>query len=254
MKDAYVKYNVEDKIGTIDFFTPQQNSLPGKTLSDLASIIEEAGKDQNANVLILKSSFNKTFCAGAFLDELIMIKNEEEGFRFFNGVATVINAMRQCPKFIIGRIHGKAIGGGVGLAGACDYSFGTIHSAIKLSELSIGIGPFVVGPAIERKIGTAAAYELAIDATNFRSANWAKEKGLFAEIFDTEELMDEAIDKLANILATSSPEAMAAIKKSFWSGTEHWNDLLQERALISGRLVLSEYARKYIQQFKNNKK
>jgi methylglutaconyl-CoA hydratase len=253
MKDAYVKYSVENKIGTIDFFTPQQNSLPGKTLSDLASIIEEAGKDQNASVLILKSSVNKTFCAGAFLDELIMIENEEQGFRFFNGFATVINAMRRCPKFIIGRIHGKAIGGGVGLAGSCDYSFGTIRSEIKLSELSIGIGPFVVGPAIERKIGAAAAYELTIDATNFRSAEWAKEKGLFAGIFDTEELMDESIDKLANTLAASSPEAMAEIKKSFWHGTEHWNELLQERAAISGRLVLSDHTRKFIQQFKNNK-
>ena len=254
MKDAYVKYSVENKIGTIDFFTPQQNSLPGKTLSDLASAIEQAGKDKNSKVLILKSSASKTFCAGAFLDELIMIENEEQGFRFFNRFATVINAMRRCPKFIIGRIHGKAIGGGVGLAGSCDYSFGTIRSEIKLSELSIGIGPFVVGPAIERKIGAAAAYELTIDATNFRSAEWAKEKGLFAGIFDTEELMDESIDKLANTLAASSPEAMAEIKKSFWHGTEHWNELLQERAAISGRLVFSDHTRKFIQQFKNNKK
>lgn len=251
MQEAYVKYSVENNIGVIEFFTPQHNSLPAKILVQLAATIDEAGKDNESKVLILQSGGTKTFCAGANFDELLLIQNEKQGLQFFSGFANVINAMRQCPKFIIGRIQGKAIGGGVGLASSCDCCFATIHAEIKLSELAIGIGPFVVGPAVERKIGTTAAYELAIDANNFRSAQWAKEKGLFAEIFDTVELMNHAINRLAATLAASSPEAMQEIKKISWKGTEHWNDLLKERAATSGRLILSDHAKKAITSFKN---
>lgn len=251
MNDAYVKYSVENNIGTIEFFTPQHNSLPAKILSQLAETIVNAGADKESKVLILKSGGNKTFCAGASFDEILLIENEEQGVEFFNGFANVINVMRQCPKFIIGRIQGKAIGGGVGLASSCDYNFATIFSEIKLSELAIGIGPFVVGPAVERKIGTTATYELAIDATHFRSAKWAKEKGLFVEIFDTIELMDEAIYTLATTLAAASTEAMKEIKKIFWRGTENWNELLLQRAAMSGKLILSEQTKKAIASFKN---
>lgn len=253
MQESYVKYSVENNIGTIEFFTPQHNSLPIKILEQLAETIENAGANKESKVLILKSGGIKTFCAGANFDELMLIENEEQGLKFFSGFAKVINAMKRCPKFIIGRIQGKAIGGGVGLASACDYNFATFFSEIKLSELSIGIGPFVVSPAIEKKIGATAFYELTIDATHFRSAQWAKEKGLFVEIFSTIELMDEAIYKLATTLASSSAEAMKEIKKIFWSRTENWNELLKERAAISGRLVLSEHAKNAINTFKNKR-
>ena len=251
MQEPYVKYSVANNIGVIEFFTPQHNSLPSKILAQLATTIDEAGKDNECKVILLKSGGDKTFCAGANFDELLLIENEEQGLEFFSGFANVINAMRQCPKFIIGRIQGKAIGGGAGLASSCDYCYATIHAAIKLSELAVGIGPFVVGPPVERKIGTTAVYELAIDANNFRSAQWAKDKGLFAEVFDTIELMDKAIDKLAVTLAASSPEAMKEIKKIFWKGTENWSELLKERAAISGRLILTTHAKNAIASFKN---
>jgi len=251
MQESYVKYCVANNIGVIEFFTPQHNSLPAKILSQLAETITAAGKDNESKVLILQSGGDKTFCAGANFDELLLIENEEQGLKFFSGFANVINSMRECPKFIIGRIQGKAIGGGAGLASSCDYCYATVHAQIKLSELAVGIGPFVVGPTVERKIGTTAAYELAIDANNFRSAQWAKEKGLFAEVFDTIESMDKAIDKLAATLATSSPDAMKEIKKIFWKGTEHWSELLKERAAISGRLILTSHAKNAIASFKN---
>ncbi len=251
MQESYVKYCVANNIGVIEFFTPQHNSLPAKILSQLAETITAAGKDNESKVLILQSGGDKTFCAGANFDELLLIENEEQGLEFFSGFANVINSMRECPKFIIGRIQGKAIGGGAGLASSCDYCYATVHAQIKLSELAVGIGPFVVGPTVERKIGTTAAYELAIDANNFRSAQWAKEKGLFAEVFDTIESMDKAIDKLAATLATSSPDAMKEIKKIFWKGTEHWSELLKERAAISGRLILTSHAKNAIASFKN---
>jgi methylglutaconyl-CoA hydratase len=254
MNESYVKYIVENNIGVIEFFTPQHNSLPSKILAQLAETIVAAGFDSNSKVLILQSGGNKTFCAGASFDELMTIENEEEGLQFFTGFAKVINAMRQCPKFIIGRIQGKAIGGGVGLASSCDYCLATTNAEIKLSELPVGIGPFVVGPAVERKIGTTAAYELTIDGTNFRSAQWAKQKGMFAEIFDTIELMEEAVNRLSNTLANSSSEAMYEIKKAFWKGTENWNELLLERAAISGRLILSEYSKKFLAEFKGRMK
>jgi methylglutaconyl-CoA hydratase len=201
-------------------------------------------------VIILKSAGDRTFCAGASFDELMAVQNEEQGLTFFSGFAKVINAIRTCSKLVIGRVQGKAIGGGVGLASSCDYTFATQYADIKLSELAVGIGPFVVGPAVERKIGTTAAYELAIDATQFRSAAWAREKGLFTQVYESIELMDEAIDSLANTLAASNPEAMTEIKKAFWRGTDHWDHLLIERAKISGRLVLSEFTRNALEQFK----
>lgn len=245
-----VTYQVSNGIGVVEFFTAQHNSLPAAILKDLAQAISHAGIDTSCRVLILQSGGAKTFCAGASFDELLQITTEAEGLEFFSGLARVINAMRECPKFIIGRVQGKAIGGGLGLACACDYTFGTIDAAIKLSELALGIGPFVVGPAVERKMGLSAAYDLAIDATGFRMANWAKEKGLFASVHEDIASMDAAILNLADTLAASSPNAMAEIKKAFWSGTEHWNELLLSRAAISGQLILTPEARVFLEGFK----
>jgi methylglutaconyl-CoA hydratase len=250
MTEAYVTTHIEHGINTIEFFHPQSNSLPGKILEDLAREIHFAGTHDDTQVIILKSAGEKTFCSGASFDELVAIKNEAEGLKFFSGFANVINAMRKCPKFIIGRIQGKCVGGGVGLASAVDYAIATNKAEVKLSELAVGIGPFVVGPAVERKIGTAAFSALAIDATNWRNTDWAKRKGLFAEIHDNIDNMDEAVYKLANTLAHSNPIAMAEMKKVFWAGTEHWDELLKERAAISGKLVLSEFTLKAIEKFK----
>jgi len=248
--EAYVRSHIEHGINTIEFFHPQSNSLPGKILEELAREIHFAGTHDDTRVIILRSAGEKTFCSGASFDELIAIKNEAEGLKFFNGFANVINAMRKCPKFIIGRIQGKCVGGGVGMAAAVDYAIASTKAEIKLSELAVGIGPFVVGPAVERKIGTAAFSALSIDAGNWRSTDWAKRKGLFAELHESIENMDEAVYQLANTLAHSNPEAMTEMKKIFWKGTEHWDTLLKERASISGRLVLSEFTRNAINKFK----
>ena len=250
MSEAYVKSHIEHGINTIEFFHPQSNSLPGKILEELAHEIHFAGTHDDTSVIILKSAGEKTFCSGASFDELVAIKDETEGLKFFSGFANVINAMRKCPKFIIGRIQGKCVGGGVGLASAVDYAIATDKAEVKLSELAVGIGPFVVGPAVERKIGTAAFSALAIDATTWRNAEWARRKGMFAEMHQTIEGMDESIDRLANTLAHSNTEAMAAMKKTFWKGTEHWDELLKERAAISGKLVLSEFTTNAIAKFK----
>jgi methylglutaconyl-CoA hydratase len=250
MSTPYVKSHIEHGINTIEFFHPQSNSLPGKILEELAHEIHFAGTHDDSRVIILKSAGEKTFCSGASFDELVAIENEAAGLKFFSGFANVINAMRKCPKFIIGRIQGKCVGGGVGIAAAVDYAIATEKAEVKLSELAVGIGPFVVGPAVERKVGTAAFSALSIDAASWRSSDWAKRKGLFAELHDSIENMDEAIDKLANTLAHSNPAAMAEMKKIFWKGTEHWDDLLKERATISGKLVLSDFTRHAINKFK----
>lgn len=240
----------ESGLGTITFGHPMSNSLPGEILRKLAATITELGLNDSVRVVLLKSEGERAFCAGASFDELISIKDLETGHEFFSGFAGVINACRKCPKFIIGRVQGKAVGGGVGIASSVDYCFATNRAEIKLSELAVGIGPFVVGPAVERKIGLAAMSELAINATEFRSAEWAKEKGLFTDIYDNHELMDSAIEGLIAKLLKSNPEAMKELKEIFWQGTEHWDQLLLERASISGRLVLSEFTRNAISSFK----
>jgi methylglutaconyl-CoA hydratase len=246
----YVKINTENGIGTIEFFHPQSNSLPGHILAELASTITKAGKDDNIKVIILKSAGERAFCAGASFDELVAIDTPENGKKFFSGFANVINAARKCPKFIIGRVQGKAVGGGVGMASATDYCFATKFASAKLSELAIGIGPFVVGPAVERKIGTSAFSAMTINATKWFDAEWAREKGLYTEIFDSLEEMDIEIEKLATTLSNSNPEAMEGLKKVMWQGTDHWDTLLMERALSSGTLVLSDFTRNAIAKFK----
>lgn len=251
MIEAYVKSELHRGIATIEFFHPQSNSLPGKILHDLAAAITHAGENPDALVIVLRSAGEKAFCAGASFDELIAIKNEKEGLEFFSGFAHVINAMRTCPKFIIGRIHGKCVGGGVGLAATVDYAIATEAAEVKLSELAVGIGPFVVGPAVERKVGNASFAALAIDASGWRNAEWGKRRGLFAEVYENIGDMDEAIHRLAHHLSHSSPQAMAEMKKIFWKGTENWDTLLTERAKISGRLVLSEFTRNAIAKFKS---
>lgn len=240
----------ENGIATIQFSHPLSNSLPGKVLTKLAETITQAGNDANVKVIILKSEGDRAFCAGASFDELISINDLDTGKKFFSGFANVINAARKCPKLIIGRVQGKAVGGGVGVASAVDFCYATKRASVKLSELAVGIGPFVVGPAIERKIGTSAMSMMAINATEWYSAEWAKEKGLYAKTFEDAEDMDDCISVLANKLSQSNPEAMRMLKKVFWEGTEHWDELLLKRAAMSGELVLSDFTRNAIQAFK----
>lgn len=248
---GHVESSTNDGIATITFGHPQSNSLPGSLLQLLANTIKSTGEDPNVKVIILQSSGEKTFCAGASFDELVAIENLETGLKFFSGFATVINACRTSSKLIIGRVQGKAVGGGVGIASAVDYCFATKHAEVKLSELAVGIGPFVVGPAVQRKIGLSAMSELAINASSWRSSEWAMQKGLYNEIFDNHEKMDEAIQTLAAKLSKSNPTAMLALKKIFWEGTDDWDTLLVDRAAISGTLVLSDFTREAIQAFKN---
>ncbi len=249
MTEAYVDLTNNNGIATIEFFHPAHNSLPAEVLGKLTDAITQAGYDDSIKVVILKSGGDRSFCAGASFNELMKVDNAEAGLDFFSGFANVINAMRICPKFIIGRIQGKVVGGGVGLAAATDYCMATKHAAIKLSELTVGIGPFVVGPAVERKLGLSAMSQIAIDASNFYDAEWAKENGLYSQLFDTAGLLDEAVLTFAEQLSAYNPEAMAEVKKIFWQGTEHWDELLAERAAISGRLVLSEFTRETLKRF-----
>jgi len=254
MKDivnGYVHAATLNGITTIEFFHPQSNSLPRRILESLANEIHTAGKDSNTVVIILRSGGEKAFCAGASFDELSNIENEKQGFHFFSGFAHVVNAMRTCPKLIVVRIQGKCVGGGVGLAAAADYAIAVAGADIKLSELAVGIGPFVVGPVIERKIGTAAFGQLAVDAATWRNADWAWRNNLFAEVHPANDRMDESVLRLATTLAQSSPEAMKELKKVLWTGTENWDDLLHQRAEISGRLVLSKFTKKAIVKFKS---
>ena len=240
-------------LATVEFYHPLSNSLPGKVLSQLSNTITTLGENDQVKILVLKSSGERAFCAGASFDELISIEDLDTGKVFFSGFANVINAMRKCPKLILGRIQGKAVGGGVGLASSVDYCFATKYAAVKLSELAVGIGPFVVGPAVARKLGLAGMSDLAINATEWRSAEWAATHGLYNDIFESAQEMDDALEALASKLLSSSTEAMKGLKRVFWEGTEHWDELLAERAAVSGELILSQEAKTAINKFKSKK-
>ncbi len=240
-------------LATVEFYHPLSNSLPGKVLSQLSNTITTLGENDQVKILVLKSSGERAFCAGASFDELISIEDLDTGKVFFSGFANVINAMRKCPKLILGRIQGKAVGGGVGLASSVDYCFATKHAAVKLSELAVGIGPFVEGPAVARKLGLAGMSDLAINATEWRSAEWAATHGLYNDVFESAQEMDDALEALASKLLSSSTEAMKGLKRVFWEGTEHWDELLAERAAVSGELILSQEAKTAINKFKSKK-
>jgi len=250
MTNAYVKTAINKRIATIEFFHPAHNSLPSDILAELTSAITNAGDNKDVLVIILKSGGERTFCAGASFKELINIQDEIVGEKFFSGFANVINAMRKCPKFIIGRVQGKVVGGGVGLASAMDYCMATKYASIKLSELNVGIGPFVVGPAVERKLGISGMSQIAIDANSFYDAEWARQKGLFTKIFDTTEELDGEVARFAENLCEYNPEAVKHMKQMFWRGTEDWDQLLIERSKISGKLVLSEFTKEKLKRFK----
>ncbi len=247
---GYVTTHREHGIATIEFYHPQSNSLPSNILEALAKAIKDESIDISTKVIVLRSLGEKVFCSGASFDELSAITTEEEGTRFFSGFANVINAMRKAPQLIIARVHGKCIGGGVGLVAAADYAIALEAADVKLSELALGIGPFVVGVAVERKIGLSAYTQLAIDAALWRPADWARRKGLFAELHTDVATMDESITRLSNILAHYSSNAMKELKHTFWHGTEQWDTLLKERAGISGKLIISDYSKDFIRKFK----
>ncbi|MDD3721746.1 MAG: enoyl-CoA hydratase/isomerase family protein [Lutibacter sp.] len=241
---------IQNKIATIEFGHPASNSFPSELLNRLTTSLNELSTNNEVNVILLKSEGKSTFCAGASFDELVAISTVEEGEKFFLGFANVINAMRKCQKLIIGRVQGKAVGGGVGLAAACDYCFATEQASIKLSEFTIGIGPFVIAPAVTRKMGLAALSELTLDAVNWQNAYWAKEKGLYAKVFVSINEMDKEVDNFVFKLSQYNPEALNEMKKVLWKGTENWDLLLEERARISGKLVLSETTKSALQKFK----
>ena len=242
--------NIQNKIATVEFGHPASNSFPSALLDRLTKELNSLSENNDVSVIILTSEGERAFCAGASFDELVAISNFEEGKAFFSGFANVINAMRTCSKLIIGRVHGKTVGGGVGLASACDYVLATEHASVKLSEFTIGIGPFVIAPAVERKIGVSGLAELTLDATSWKTAYWAKEKGLYAKVLENKSELDTEVTLLSEKLASYNPEALSEMKKTLWKGTENWANLLAERAEISGKLVLSEFTKNALTKFK----
>lgn len=246
---GYVKSERHGHIMVIEFFHPQSNSMPRALMTELASHIHGAGMDDEIRIILLRSVGERAFCSGASFTELSQIKNSQEGEVFFSGFAHIINSIRKCPKFVIVRIQGKCVGGGVGIVAAADYAIALTGADIKLSELEIGIGPFVIGPAVERKLGLSAFSQLAIDAASWRTAEWAKSRGLYAEVHSSLQDLDDSLEILVKHLSLLSLPAMMEIKKVLWQGTAHWDQLLIERARISGRLITSDMAQKAIRMF-----
>ncbi|HXC25707.1 MAG TPA: enoyl-CoA hydratase/isomerase family protein [Gemmatimonadaceae bacterium] len=240
-----VTATLSDGIATVRFAHPKGNSLPGALLANLADAVRTAGQDPNVRVIVLRSEGPGAFCAGASFDEFKAIADPQAGKKFFMGFATLILAMIRCPKFIVTRVQGKAVGGAVGLIAASDYVLATDKAAVRLSELAVGIGPFIVGPVIQRKIGYGAFTALAVDA-DWRDARWAEQHSLYASVHNDTDALDNAVDTLANRLSASNPEAMALLKANFWEGTDSWDDLLSSRATMTGTLVLSDFTKRML--------
>ncbi len=251
MQDSFVKLDIEDAVATVTFFTPEHNALPTEILNKLEHTLLQVASDKEVYVIVLKSGGDRTFCAGASFKELIAIDDEARGKHFFMGFAKVIFAMRSCPQPVIVRVQGKTVGGGVGIAAAADYCLASGFASIKLSELSIGIGPFVIGPAVERKMGVSAFSQMTLNAQEFYTPEWAKTQGLFAEILESNEALDRRVDEFARHLASYNPKALQEAKRIFWEGTEAWKEILESRAETSGKLVLSTFTKEKLQSYKS---
>ncbi len=249
MNNGFVTSEIKNNISEITFGTPKSNSLPGEILEKLAQTILECGKDQNVKAILLQSEGEKSFCAGASFDELLEIEELEKSKIFFGGFAKVLNAMRSCGKLVIVRVQGKTTGGGVGIACAADYCFGTTDSALALTELNLGIGPFVIGPFVERKIGKSAYSAMSIDA-DFRSAEWCERHDIYQSVSENIPEMDSKIEKFLEVLSNRSSDALALIKKVSWEGTEHFDQLMPERILMSASLILEDSAKENIGKIK----
>jgi enoyl-CoA hydratase/carnithine racemase len=239
MTQGTITSSVKNTIATVTFQHPSSNAFPASLLQKLVDTLNDLSRDDTVKIVVLKSGGTRAFCAGASFDELLAIKTQEEGTRFFSGFAKLLNAMRTCTKPIIGRIQGKAVGGGVGIIAACDYTFASEKASVKLSELSIGIGPFVIAPAIERKIGVASFAELSLSGT-WHTAEWCLNKGLYTHLFKDTPEMDTALQAFADKLANQSSDALSTMKKVLWENTDHWDTLLYKRAAMSGKLVLRD--------------
>lgn len=246
---GFVRATAANGIGVLSFYHPKGNSLPAAMLRELAEGVDRLGFDKSVQVIILRSEGTGPFCAGASFDEFTSIRDAEAGRQFFMGFANLILAMRRCPKFILARVHGKVAGGGVGIVAAADYSLAMVSASVRLSELAVGIGPFIVGPVIERRVGSGSFSAMAIDA-EWRDGHWAERHGLYSRLCDVQTELDAHLDALAHTLAKSNPEAMAELKTTFWAGTDHWEELLRERAKMSGRLVLSDHTKRAIEEFR----
>ncbi len=250
---GYIRYDKEGRKATIEFYHPAHNSLPGNLLMSLQENIEKAGKDVEVGLIVLKSAGSRTFCAGASFQELSRIEDEKSGKEFFMGFARVVNALRKCPKLIIGRVQGKAVGGGVGIISACDYTVATRFASVRLSELKLGIGPFVIGPAVERKVGMTTFSEWSLTPDVWQEASFVRDKGLYNKVFDTLEQMDQYLHDFSESILEYNADAITELKKVFWHDTDHWDALLEDRASISGRLILSPHSKKIIQSMLQSK-
>lgn len=245
---GHVAVSAHDGVASVEFYHPKGNSLPATVLRRIAEAIDEVAVRDDVRVVVLRSGGTGPFCAGASFDELKAVATATEGKDFFMGFGRIILAIRRCPKPVVARVHGKAVGGGVGLVAACDYAIAVESASIRLSELAVGIGPFIIGPAITRKVGPGHFGAMAIDA-DWRSARYAEHVGLYARVVSDVAELDEVLGGFVRKLAASNPAALAQIKRVTWEGTDDWAELLESRAAMSGTLVTSEYTRNFIASF-----
>ena len=250
MNTGEILTSIQNKVATITFYHPASNSFPRNLLDKLIMNINLLSNNKEVTVIVLQSKGDRAFCAGASFEELMAIQTLEQGKAFFMGFANLINAIRKSPKIFVARVQGKAVGGGVGIISTCDYVMATEAASIKLSELSIGIGPFVIEPAVERKIGISALSKLTVDAAHWQTAYWAQKKGLYHKVFENQRELDQSVVDFTQKLSSYNPEALYEMKKVLWKNTDNWDLLLEERAQISGKLVLSDFTKKALQKFK----
>lgn len=166
-----------------------------------------------ARVLVLRGS-GKNFCAGADLNWMsrMVSYTRDENIRDSSLLAKMFALMNDCPVPVVGRIHGAAIGGGVGLVAVCDVAIASSDTKFGLSEVKLGILPAVISPYVIAKIGETHARALFLTGERFE-AERAMRIGLVHRVVDSVAELDAAVYETVTQLKTSGPEAVRECKK-----------------------------------------
>lgn len=241
-----VVYTASPPLAHIEFYHPKGNSLPSRILEELTLAFRRASEEPDLRVITLQSRGDGAFCGGANLDELRAIRDFESGKAYFMRIAELLTAMRDTPGCIIAKVQGPAVGGGVGLIAASDFVCAGQDAPVRLSEVSLGIGPFVIGPAVIRKIGLSAFSTLSLDAGTWYDAHWARSFGLYNRVVESHVELDRVAEQLAGDLAASGPSAVTTLKRELWRGENDWPARLEESAEQSAKLLMTEHTQRLL--------
>ncbi len=210
-----ITYSVEDGVATVTIDEPERrNPLSLAVMAELTEGVASAGVDETVRVIVLTGAGDEAFSAGGdlsggFVDSPLP-DHQARGI-----LADLFRAMRSCPKPIIGRINGVALGGGFGVAAACDITIAADHAKFGTPEINLGLWPMMISAVLLPLAPRKQLLEMML-AGRIIDAGEARDMGLVTRVVPADYL-DAAVGETATSLASKSPAALALGKSSFYA-------------------------------------